>query len=119
MKRQRGVSLSGMIVVSFFLIIVALLGFKLFTPYMQYFSVQKVFKSIAADPEVRSGTRREAISAWARYALIENINVIGGDDIEVTKDGSDVVLSASYSVKVPLFAHISLLIDFNPTSAGR
>jgi hypothetical protein len=119
MNRQRGATLSGLIVVSFFLIVIALLGFKLFTPYMQYFTVQKVFKSIAADPEVKSGTRREAITAWARYAMIENVNVISGDDIDVTKEGNDVVLSASYSVKVPLFARISLLIDFNPTSAGR
>ncbi len=119
MNRQRGVTLTGMILVCFFVFIVALLGFKLFTPYVQYFTVQKVLKSIAADPEVKSGTRRDAMVAWARYAMIENINVLNAEDIEVNNDGNQLVLSASYSVKVPLFAHVSLLIDFAPTSATR
>ena len=118
-SRQRGVTLSGLILVSFFLIVIALLGFKLFTPYVQYFTVQKVFKAVAADPEVKGGGRREAMSSWARYAMIENINVINGDDIEITREGNEVVLTASYTVKVPLFGHVSLLLDFNPSSAKR
>ena len=52
---QRGITLSGLIVASFFAIVLALLGFKLITPYVQYFTVQKVFKAIAADAEVQSG----------------------------------------------------------------
>jgi hypothetical protein len=119
MNRERGVTLTGLLVASCVLVFVALLGFKLFPPYMQYFSVQKVFKSIAANPEVKNGTRRDAMAAWARYAMIENINVISGEDIEVNYEGRELVLSASYSVKVPLFAHVSLLIDFNPTSVTR
>ena len=119
MKTQRGVSLGGLIVVLFLLIMVALLGFKLFTPYSQYFTIQKIFKNLSVDPQVRAGTRKDAMSAWAKYAIIENLTTIGGDDIEVTREGNDVVISASYSVKVPLFHNISLVIDFNPTSASR
>ena len=119
MKKQRGVSLGGLLMVLFLVIFAALLGFKLFTPYMQYFSIQKTFKSLSQNPEVKSGTRRDAMGAWSRYAQIENITAISGDDIEITKEGNEVVLSASYSVKVPLFHNISLLIDFNPTSAPQ
>ncbi len=39
--------------------------------------------------------------------------------LEINKDGNDLVLSASYSVKVPLVANVSLLIDFAPTSAAK
>jgi hypothetical protein len=119
MHRQRGITLSGLIFASFFAILITLLGFKLFTPYVQYFTVQKLFKAIAADPEVKSGGRREVMNSWGRYAMIENVNVITSDDIDVQKEGNEVILSASYSVKVPLFAHVSLLLDFNPSSAKR
>jgi len=118
MKRQLGVTLTGLIFVSFVLIVVALLGFKLFTPYMQYYTIQKTFRALAVLPEVRSGSRRDLVVPWSRYAEIENITAISGDDIEITKDGNQVTLSASYSVKVPLFANISLLIDFNPSSSA-
>lgn len=119
MKKQLGVSLSGLILVCFMLVFVALLGFKLFTPYSQYFTLVKTFKILAVNPEVKSGTRGQAMGVWSRYAQIDNITAITGDDIEITKEGNEVVLSASYSVKVPLFANISIMIDFTPTSASQ
>ena len=118
MKKQRGVSLSGLLVFSVILIFVLLLGFKLFQPYTEYFSIQKVFRVLATKPEVKTGTRRDAMAVWAPYAQIEHISAISGDDIEITKEGNNVTVSAAYQAKVPLFKNFSLLIDFNPTSAS-
>lgn len=119
MKRQRGVTLSGFIMFAIILIFVLLLGFKLFKPYSEYFSIQKTFQDLSHNPEVINGSRREAMNAWAPKSLIENITAINGEDIEIAKEGNTVVLSASYSVKVPLFSNISLVIDFNPTSRPK
>ncbi len=118
MKKQRGVSLSGLLMVSVVLIFILLLGFKLFKPYSEYFAIQKVFRTLAAKPEVKTGTRREAMAAWAPYAQIEGISSISGDDVEITKDGNNVIVSAAYQTKVPLFKNFTLLIDFNPSSAA-
>ena len=118
MKNQRGVSLSGLLMVSVVLIFVLLLGFKLFTPYTEYFAIQKVFRTLVTKPEVRTGTRREAMAAWAPYAQIEHISAISGDDIEITKEGNSVTVSAAYQARVPLFKNYTLLIDFNPSSAS-
>jgi len=118
MKKQLGVTLSGMLMVSVVLILVILLGLKLFNPYTQYFAIQKTFKTLSMNVEVRNGGRREFNNAWSRYAQIESINVITGDDVEFTKEGNSVTISASYSVKVPLFRNFSLLIDFAPTSGA-
>jgi hypothetical protein len=117
--RQRGVSLGGLIVVLFILIFVALLGFKLIPPYMEYLQIKKNFKSIAASPEVRNGTRAQFDQAWSRYATIDNINSVDGSEIEFTKEGGEVVISAAYSVKVPLFANLSACIDFKPSTADK
>ncbi len=117
MKKQRGVSLSGLLVFSVILIFILLLGFKLFKPYTEYFALQKIFRTLAVKPEIKTGTRREAMSVWAGYAQIEGITSIGGDDLEITKDGNGVVVSAAYQAKVPLFKNYTLLIDFNPSSA--
>jgi len=109
----------GSIVVLVLLGTVAMLGFRLFNPYMQYFTIQKTFKTLAQNPELRSGSRKEILNAYQRYSLIDRITVISEDDIEVTKDGNTLVLSASYSVKVPLVANLSLLVDFAPSSASK
>ena len=116
MKKQLGVTLSGLIMVCVVLIFVLLLGFKLFTPYTEYLSIQKIFKTLARDPEIRAGGKRDFIQKWAGYAQIENVSAIQGDDIEITREGGNVVISASYTKKVPLFKNVSLVIDFAPTS---
>ena len=116
MKKQRGVSLSGLLMVSVVLIFVLLLGFKLFKPYAEYFTLQKIFRTLAAKPEVRTGTRREAMAAWAGYAQIEGISAIGGDDIEITKEGNELVISFSYPKRIPLFGNINVVIDFAASS---
>ena len=119
MKRQRGISLSGLIIVLALLGVVAALGFKLFNPYMQYFTIQKTFKALTQNPELKSGNRREIQVAFQRYALIDGITAIKEEDIEVAKNGNTLVISASYSVTVPLAANFSLLIDFAPSSASK
>ena len=97
MKKQLGVTLSGLIMVCFVLIFVILLGFKLFQPYAEYFALQKIFKTLAQKPEVKTGSKRDFATAWAGYATIENITAISGDDIEVNREGGSVVISASYT----------------------
>jgi hypothetical protein len=116
MKKQRGVTLSGLIIVCFIIIFVALLGFKLFTPYMQYFTVVKTFKQIANDPEMKGASAHDIKMAYSKHAMIDNIDNVGPDDIDIEKDGDTLILSATYSVKVPLVQNISLLIDFNASS---
>ena len=62
MNKQRGVSLSGLLIVSVVLIFVLLLGFKLFKPYSEYFALQKIFRNLAVKAEVRNGTE-----VWVRF----------------------------------------------------
>jgi Domain of unknown function (DUF4845) len=119
MKKQLGVSLSGLLMVLVGLAVVALLAFKLVEPYQQFFTIQKTFKVLAADPAVRNGGMGELKIAWSKYAMIEKMDVVGPEDFDVVRDGGNVVISAKYMVRVHLFKNISLLIDFAPTSAAK
>lgn len=117
MRKQDGVTLTGFVLVAAVVVFVLLFAFKVAPAYFEYYSIQKQFKTIANDPNVRSGTRREIEGAFVARSTIENIRAIGPADIQITKDGSSVVLSAEYSVKVPLFGNLSACMDFNPSSA--
>jgi hypothetical protein len=37
----------------------------------------------------------------------------------ISSDGGRPVLSASYSVRIPVAGNISLILEFNPRSAGK
>jgi hypothetical protein len=74
-------------------------------------------KTMAAEPAMQTATRSEINNAYNNRATIENIKAISYQDLEVEKTDSGIVISASYSVRVPLFYNLSACMDFNPTSA--
>lgn len=119
MRKQRGVTLSGFITWAVIAIICALIGFKLLPPYMEFLSIQTQLKAIANDPEGRQGVRRVVEDLFQRRAAIENISAISGKDIQITKEGDRVVLSAEYSQCVPFVFNIRACMDFAPSSAAK
>ena len=55
---------------------------------------------------------------FKKRAQIDAIDVVKGDDIEVEKDGDQVVLRANYSTKIKLFGNLSACIDFAASSGN-
>jgi len=118
MNRQRGISMSGFLVFVVIGIMFLLLGFKIGPAYFEYASIQKQFKAIANDPALASAPRGQIEGAFVSRATIEDIRAVGPKDLEISKDGGGLTISASYSVQVPLFGNISACMDFRPSSAN-
>jgi hypothetical protein len=116
MRRQKGVTLSGLLLWSVVLVFVALLVFKIGPPYIEFLSIQAQLKAIANDPEGRSGVRRVVEDLFNRRSAIENISAVRATDIIITKEGDGVVLSFEYTVCVPIVFNIRACMDYNPTS---
>jgi hypothetical protein len=116
MTRQSGITLTGMLLTSIVLILFLLLGFKLVPVYVEYFAIQKAFKALAADPNLRGASGRQVAAAFAARASVEDIRSIGPDNLEVTKRGDGIVVSAEYEKRVPLFKNVSACFDFRPSS---
>jgi uncharacterized protein DUF4845 len=108
MKKQRGLSLIGYIVL---VSLCALVGIKLFPPYTEYFMIQRIFKKLVVDPGLKDG--KAVRSAFERHADMDHVTAIKGDDLDVSNTG----ISAKYSVKVPVVANVNLLLEFNPSTA--
>jgi hypothetical protein len=111
MRKQRGLSLTGLLLVCVVLIAVALLGFKLFPAYAEYMTVKKALSEIVHNPEYRSSAR-EIQAAFERRVTIDNIKAVNSNDLEISKQGDSVSVSASWSVKVPLLYNLSACMDF-------
>ena len=111
MRRQKGMSLTGLLLISFVLIVVALLGFKLFPAYTEYLTVKKALSDIVRNPDYRNSPR-EIQAAFERRVTIDNIQAVGSKDLEIAKQGDGYAVSASWSVKVPLIYNLSACMDF-------
>lgn len=116
MRGQRGLSLSGFMLWAVLVVIVLLLGFKIAPAYFEYLSIQKQFEAIANDDSLKYAPRRQIEMAFYNRTTIEDIKSVTPKDMEIRKDGDRLVISAAYSVRVPLFGNVSACIDFAPTS---
>jgi len=115
-NRQRGVSLMGLIIGAVILIFVLLLGMKTLPPYLEYFTAKKHITQIAQ--EQRAGTVGDVRRAWQLKTAIEDVPSISDKDLEVTKDGGEIVISFAYRKEVPLFANVGVYMDFAASSKG-
>lgn len=113
-NRQLGVSLVGLIIGAVILIFVLLLGMKTLPPYLEFFTAKKLITQIAN--EQRSGSVNDIKKAWQLKTAIDNVESISEKDLEITKEGGEVVIAFAYRKEVPLFANVGVYLDFAASS---
>lgn len=116
LQQQKGVTLSGLLMWSAILIMIIVLGMKLMPVYLEYLAIQKSFAAIVNDSTLKNASPSEIRLSFNKRANINDIKVISGRDIKISKEKGRMILQADYSVTIPLFANIAVLIDFNATS---
>lgn len=116
-NRQGGLSLIGLLMAAAVLGVAAIFGMKLIPAYMQDAEIKNIFIAVAHDPEMQKAQVKDIRQAYHRRALVANVAAIKADDVEISKDGDGISLSASYAIKVPLAGNASLLLEFNPSSS--
>ncbi len=112
MQQQKGITLVSMIVVCAVLFFFLLIGFKLIPSYIEYFKIQNHFKELMRSPELRDATPQAIRSAFDRRAIVDDITAITSKDIDIAGTSPNLVLSASWPARVPMFGNISACIDF-------
>lgn len=115
--KQRGLSFFGFIFGAVILVLVSITGLKLIPAYMEDMKISNLFTVIANDPEMQKASLRDIRMSFSKRASIDNISAINAEDIEIASEGGRLALSASYDVKVPLVANVSLYLEFSPASA--
>jgi hypothetical protein len=114
---QRGIGVWGLIFGLFLLILVSLLAMKLTPSYLEYFSIKKALNGIAVEKRGGgSASVAEIRRSFDARATIDDFTAVKGADLEITKSGNDVVISAAYRKEVKLFANIGIYIDFEASS---
>lgn len=117
--QQRGLSFGGFIFGAFLLVVCAIFGFRLIPAYIQDATIKNTFKEIARDPNLQNATPHDIKESFNRHSGVDAITAINSSDIVISSNGGTPVLSASYTVKIPVAGNISLLLEFNPSSGGK
>ncbi|MEO6023064.1 MAG: DUF4845 domain-containing protein [Burkholderiales bacterium] len=114
MKKHRGMGILSIIFLLALFIGGAIVGMKMVPAYLEYIAIKKAFRSMSG--QLDGASVKDIKTKFANHTTIDDIRSIGPNDLEISKEGGKVVVSAAYQVTIPLFANISLLLDFNPTT---
>lgn len=109
---ERGVSLSGLIVVLVVLGAVALVAIKTAPAVIEYRAV----KQSVARAKASGGSNREIQQAFDKNADVNSIDAIQGRDLVISRDSGTPEVSFRYEKRVPLAGNVSLLFDFSGTT---
>lgn len=115
-NKQRGVSFLVIFLIGVALALSAVGAMKVGPAYAEFSTAKKAIVAIAAS-EGRTGSVAEIRKAFDRRANVDNITAVTPGELEITKDGGEVVISFAYAKKIPLFANVSVCIDFAASTA--
>ena len=119
MNQQRGISMVAMLFICIGLVLTAVLGMKVAPSAMQYFTVVKTLKSITSSGELANASVAEVRKVFDKHREVNDINAVTGADLEVSKEGSEIIVSFSYSEKIRLFGPVSLVIDYQGSNQSN
>ena len=114
-SRQTGVSLVALILGFAVLVIVAIFGMKVVPSYLEFRSAKNAIDAIAR----QGGSVADIRRSFESRSAIDDISSVKAADLEITKEGNQVVIGFSYRKEVPLFSNVGLYIDYNARSGGQ
>lgn len=113
-RRQRGVTLFGLMFWAIVIGVTALVVMRVLPTVNEYYTIQRAVDKIAREggttvPEIRA--------AFEKQKQIEySITSIDGKDLQITKENDKVVVSFAYDKEIELVAPVYLLIKYEGRS---
>jgi hypothetical protein len=114
-SKQTGVSLMALIFGFAVLVIVAIFGMKLVPSFLEFRAAKNAIDALARAPGASPNDIRRQFES---RSAIDDITTIKAQDLDITKQGNQVVISFSYRKEVPLFRNVGLYIDYQASSGG-
>jgi Tfp pilus assembly major pilin PilA len=113
-RRQRGVTLIGLLFWAVVVSTVGLIALKVLPSLNEYFTIQRAVNKLAANSP---GSVPEIRNAFERQKDIEySISSISGKDLEITKENERVVIKFGYDKEIELIAPVYLVIKYRGRS---
>ena len=109
-NKQRGASLIGILFIGGVLVFCGVVGAQVVPTYVEYRTVVKAVNKVKD-----ASTPAEARSNFDKAAQIDDIKAITGKDLDISKDGSKMVISFAYNKEIHLAGPAYLVMKY----AGR
>jgi hypothetical protein len=113
MNKQRGISITGLIVMIAVVGCIFIFAAKVFPTFMEY----RACKNSIVAAKAAGGSVREMQASFDKNADVNAISAITGKDLIFTRDGNETEVSFDYEKRIPIIANATLLLQYSGTTA--
>ncbi len=114
MNKQRGMGMLGVLIIVVLVVAGVIVSMKAIPAYLEFFAVKRAVSALKSEAD--GGSVKAIKDKFDARATIDDIKSITANDLEISKEGGKVVVSVEYQKVVPLFANVSLLLDFQTST---
>jgi Tfp pilus assembly protein PilE len=114
-KRQRGMTLIGLLCVLALVGAIGYAGILLFPVYLNYMKVVRSMQSVAAEFKSDSSDQGRMRVALEKRWDIEDISLVKAKDVEIKRENDVTAMHVNYDHTVSYIGNVSLLVSFDKT----
>ncbi len=111
--RQRGITAIGWLVLLIPFAIVIYAGIRLAPVYLNYMKVSRSLNDLTSEFQTGGATPDTIRNALSKHFEIDEVDYPKLKDISISRDGRGWEVEAAYDDQAPLFAHITLEVEFD------
>lgn len=111
-RTQFGVTLTGLILTVIVVAVLAIFGMRVVPDLIEYGKILSAAKAVAQDPTLKQASVAEIRKAYASRAVVDSIEAVRAQDLDVSKENGNLVLSFAYTKRIHMAGPVSLVIDF-------
>ena len=97
--------------------VVALFGMKIIPSFIEFRSAKNAIQAIAR--ETPGASPVDIRRAFQNRATIDDIESVKPTDLDISKQGNEMVIAFAYRKEVPLFTGVALCIDYAAKAGGQ
>jgi type II secretory pathway pseudopilin PulG len=110
--KQKGISLTGLILVLMVLGVFALLAIKIVPSYLEF----RAARDAIARAKAAGGSVADMRASFDKFAGVNDVQAIRGRDLVIEREGDTQQISFAYEKRIPLTGRATLVIDYDGTT---
>lgn len=114
-RRQRGITLIGMLLLIIVFAFVALIAMKVVPMYIQYYTIKSTIESIRKEPQLAQMSPSDIQSAIQKRFDIGYVDKVKARDLKIKNDRNVRVLELVYQEETELFYGLYVVLKVNET----
>ncbi len=112
LKKQRGMTGLGWLMVIFLICFFAFIGIKLFPVYMENYSIKNIVKAVKQEPNIAKKSSGAVRTMIRKRLIINSIRDLKNENIIIKKFAGVLSVKIEYEVRKPLFGNLDVVMSF-------